>query len=164
MLASPVCWEATPDGASCARVYPSFGANGSVSAADSQLSYCGLARINPAHVLDSSTCTTSNRGSCLSMAGGGQAGVVTDMYLYITAVQDSQCNAGALAWARPCLLDHDSNRPIMGSANVCPYALSGGRDTLVPILVHEVRTTTASAALWCMSGTACLMQSPVLQT
>lgn len=36
------------------------------------------------------------------------------MYMYITAVQNKDCQSGAAAWARPCLLDYDTNRPLMG--------------------------------------------------
>lgn len=50
----------------------------------------------------------------------GGTGEFTDYYLYITAHQDEHCASGAVAWALPCLYDTTTNRPLLGSANICP--------------------------------------------
>lgn len=61
------------------------------------------------------------------------------MYLYITAVQNEDCEAGAAAWARPCLFDLGNNRPQLGAANVCPGALRLlDEETLTAVLTHEM--------------------------
>jgi leishmanolysin-like peptidase len=72
------------------------------------------------------------------------------MYLYVTAVQDATCNGGAAGWALPCLFDLSTNRPIMGSANMCPYALlSSDTDQMVSVMVHEVRAYWSSERVNC---------------
>lgn len=72
------------------------------------------------------------------VSAGGQ-GEFTDYYLYITAIQDDHCASGAVAWALPCLYDDTTNRPLLGSANICPDALmNGDADSSVPVLVHEL--------------------------
>ncbi|GFR44754.1 hypothetical protein Agub_g6085, partial [Astrephomene gubernaculifera] len=74
---------------------------------------------------------------CSSYAG--TQGEPTDMYLYITAVQNADCSAGAAAWARPCLLDLGDNRPLAGAANICPSALGLlGEEALSAVLLHEM--------------------------
>ncbi len=61
------------------------------------------------------------------------------MYLYITAVQNDDCEAGAAAWARPCLMDLGNNRPLLGAANVCPRALGLlDEEALTAVLTHEM--------------------------
>ena len=73
----------------------------------------------------------------LTSAGGG--GEYTDYYLYITAIQDEHCASGAVAWALPCLYDDATNRPLLGSANICPEALlNSDEDAGVAVLVHEL--------------------------
>lgn len=47
--------------------------------------------------------------------------------------------AGAAAWARPCLFHEKTNRPVVGNANICPYALYGSDpDQIVAIVAHEL--------------------------
>lgn len=143
LLAAPVCYtyETYASGSGeCIQYYPSF----SNSTVDNSMSYCGLASINPAHVLDPSTCTGSNGvldvSQCRSYTGT-QSGEEVDMYLYVTAVQDTNCNAGAAGWALPCLFDLTTNRPTLGTANMCPFALmTSTTEELVSVLIHEVRS------------------------
>jgi hypothetical protein len=66
--------------------------------------------------------------ACACPAGG--VGEFTDYYLYITALQDEHCSSGAVAWALPCLYDTNTNRPLLGSANICPNVSSSGVSTL----------------------------------
>jgi hypothetical protein len=56
----------------------------------------------------------------MSVCYAGGTGEFTDYYLYITAHQDEHCASGAVAWALPCLYDTTTNRPLLGSANICP--------------------------------------------
>jgi hypothetical protein len=73
---------------------------------------------------------------CLVVGGAGE---FTDYYLYITAIQDEHCSSGAVAWALPCLYDDATNRPLLGSANICPEALANGNtNSGVAVLVHEL--------------------------
>lgn len=133
MLATPMCLQGNL--VDCQAYYPLMTVN---STANSN-NMCGLAQINPAHVLNIASC--GQPSGCRSYAG--TLGQPTDMYLYVTSIQDVQCQAGAAAWARPCLFDPVTNRPVMGSANVCPFSLAGtDADTLVAIMVHEVSTHT----------------------
>jgi hypothetical protein len=44
-----------------------------------------------------------------------------------------------VAWALPCLYDTNTNRPLLGSANICPQALLRAEpDAAVSVLVHEL--------------------------
>ncbi|GLC60179.1 hypothetical protein PLESTB_001582300 [Pleodorina starrii] len=124
---------------------------------------CGLATILRQHIVNPFNCTTSTtraqrealgRGTSGPASGAGSGasgygtgcssfagtmGEETDMYLYITAVQNDDCEAGAAAWARPCLLDLANNRPLLGAANVCPRALVLlDEDALTAVLTHEM--------------------------
>jgi hypothetical protein len=73
------------------------------------------------------------------LAAAGGAGEFTDYYLYITAIQDEHCSSGAVAWALPCLYDDATNRPLLGSANICPESLmNGNTNSGVAVLVHEL--------------------------
>jgi hypothetical protein len=80
------------------------------------------------------TCT------CLAAwLGAGGTGEYTDYYLYITTLQDEHCQSGAVAWALPCLYDLDSNRPLLGAANLCPEMFAKtSQDAAVSVLVHEL--------------------------
>jgi hypothetical protein len=69
----------------------------------------------------------------------GGTGEYTDYYLYITTLQDEHCQSGAVAWALPCLYDLDSNRPLLGAANLCPEMFAKtSQDASVSVLVHEL--------------------------
>jgi hypothetical protein len=57
-------------------------------------------------------------------------GEFTDYYLYITALQDEHCSSGAVAWALPCLYDTETNRPLLGSANICPNVSSSSSSSV----------------------------------
>jgi hypothetical protein len=71
--------------------------------------------------------------------GAGGTGEYTDYYLYITTLQDEHCQSGAVAWALPCLYDLDSNRPLLGAANLCPEMFAKtSQDAAVSVLVHEL--------------------------
>ncbi|WIA15148.1 hypothetical protein OEZ85_001835 [Tetradesmus obliquus] len=97
---------------------------------------CGSALINSSHIAQYTQCTLGG-GSCQTFKGGG--GEFTDYYLYITAIQDEHCSSGAVAWALPCLYDDATNRPLLGSANICPEALANGNtNSGVAVLVHEL--------------------------
>ncbi|KAL6745426.1 hypothetical protein V8C86DRAFT_1252337 [Haematococcus lacustris] len=141
LLASPMCYRVAPNGHTCRQYYPTFPtAENTSRGEDPELATCGLAQINPAHVLDLSTCRPERpwQAPCRSQAGLA-SNVAADMVLYVTSIQDDQCNSGAAGWARPCLFDASTNRPVLGNANVCPYALMGtDTDQLVAVLVHEV--------------------------
>jgi hypothetical protein len=120
---------------------PLFGSDGeALPTLGKENNQCGLASINGSHVAPYRQCQLGG-GGCREYAGG--EGEPTDYYLYITAVQDEHCRSGAVAWGLPCLYDQDTNRPVLGSANMCPYALqeggaSPGRDQSVAVLVHEL--------------------------
>ncbi|KAF8060553.1 Invadolysin [Scenedesmus sp. PABB004] len=97
---------------------------------------CGSALINSSHIAKYTQCSLGGF-SCDTYPGGG--GEATDYYLYITAHQDEHCASGAVAWALPCLYDDATNRPLLGSANVCPEALlNADPDAGVAVLVHEL--------------------------
>jgi hypothetical protein len=120
---------------------PLFGSDGeALPTLGKENNQCGLASINATHVAPYRQCALGG-GGCREYAGG--EGEPTDYYLYVTAVQDEHCRSGAVAWGLPCLYDQDTNRPVLGSANMCPYALqeggaSPGRDQSVAVLVHEL--------------------------
>ncbi|KAL6755692.1 hypothetical protein V8C86DRAFT_2671508 [Haematococcus lacustris] len=141
LLAAPMCYRVAPNGHTCQQYYPTFSTDKNTSnREDPELATCGLAQINPAHVLDLNTCRPERpwQAPCRSQAGVA-SNVAADMVLYVTSIQDDQCNSGAAGWARPCLFDASTNRPVLGNANVCPYALMGtDTDQLVAVLVHEV--------------------------
>lgn len=63
-----------------------------------------------------------------------------------------QCNGGAAGWARPCLFDLATNRPVLGNANICPFALmSTDAESLVSVMVHEVGHACRRLRLkWCL--------------
>jgi len=52
------------------------------------------------------------------------AGKSNDLALYITS-QGTGCLSGMIAVASACEVDPDTKRPILGSLNVCPSALTG---------------------------------------
>ncbi len=86
-----MCYALSGNGQTCVQYYPAFTSSG---APVSTLGQCGLANIDPGHVLNPATCTTSNgQTSCLSY-NGTLSGAETDMYLYVTSAQDSECAAG----------------------------------------------------------------------
>eukprot|EP00983_Pelagomonas_calceolata_P062654 1147378-Pelagomonas_calceolata.AAC.2 len=67
---------------------------------------CGRASVLEKHLVDPFTCKlnpSGGRSSCGSYDGGSD-GEDTDLYLYVTSVQDGACNDGAAAWAVPCVL------------------------------------------------------------
>ncbi|GLI70826.1 hypothetical protein VaNZ11_015830 [Volvox africanus] len=124
---------------------------------------CGLATVMPEHIVNPFNCTsftTNSQRQALgrgisgpaSGVGGGASGYGTgcasyagtngddtDMYLYITAVRNDDCESGAAAWAKPCLLDLGNNRPLLGAANVCPRALEVlNEEQLTAVLTHEM--------------------------
>eukprot|EP00878_Enallax_costatus_P007236 GHUV01007582.1.p1 GENE.GHUV01007582.1~~GHUV01007582.1.p1 ORF type:complete len:635 (+),score=97.10 GHUV01007582.1:1-1905(+) len=97
---------------------------------------CGSAQINASHIASYQQCSLGGF-NCQTYQGGG--GEYTDYYLYITAIQDEHCASGAVAWALPCLYDDATNRPLLGSANICPEALlNSDEDAGVAVLVHEL--------------------------
>lgn len=71
------------------------------------------------------------------MSAGGD-GEATDYYLYVTARNDEACRSGAAAWALPCLFDDATNRPLLGTANLCRAALEQDADNAAIVLVHEL--------------------------
>ncbi|EFJ43569.1 hypothetical protein VOLCADRAFT_96170 [Volvox carteri f. nagariensis] len=152
MLVDPLCDVETW---SC---FPSF----ATSSTDADR-MCGLAVIQPAHIVNPVSCATGvtrgqftlqmlGRTAPFSAAGNGSSaygtncksyagtkGEETDMYMYITAVQNNDCEAGAAAWAKPCLMDIGINRPLLGAANVCPGALELlDEERLTAVLTHEI--------------------------
>lgn len=158
MLADPYCLSYSST-RGCLSYYPDFVSRR--PAPDNLL--CGLATVRPEHVVNPANCTRrasladvlalgSGTSGPASGAGGGASGYgsgcssyagtpgeAADMYMYITAVQNSDCDAGAAAWARPCLLDLGNNRPLMGAANICPPALSMlDESSLTAVLAHEM--------------------------
>ncbi|GBF91572.1 leishmanolysin-like peptidase [Raphidocelis subcapitata] len=104
--------------------------------ANKKLQLCGLAKVNGSHIAPYRQCSLGG-GSCSDYQGG--TGEHTDYYLYITAQQDNHCASGAVAWALPCLYDTSTNRPLLGSANVCPANLAAAdSEAAVSVLVHEL--------------------------
>jgi hypothetical protein len=73
---------------------------------------------------------------CCCHTGG--AGEATDYYLYVTTLNDEACSSGAAAWALPCLFDPATNRPLLGTANLCHGALEQDSDSAAAVLVHEL--------------------------
>jgi hypothetical protein len=71
------------------------------------------------------------------MMTGGQ-GEATDYYLYVTTLNDDACSSGAAAWALPCLFNPATNRPLLGTANLCHAALEQDSDSAAAVLVHEL--------------------------
>ncbi|KXZ43308.1 hypothetical protein GPECTOR_95g697 [Gonium pectorale] len=157
LLADPYCLRFSSR-SGCLTYYPDFSSPG--GAADAT---CGLAALLPEHVVNPANCSTrastaaiaalgSTAAGPASGAGGGvsgygrgcssfagTAGEATDMYLYITAVNNDDCAGGAAAWARPCLLDLGDNRPLVGAANVCPGALRMlDEASLTAVVAHEM--------------------------
>ncbi|MEW5310391.1 MAG: hypothetical protein WDW38_002193 [Sanguina aurantia] len=130
-------------------------------------SLCGLAQVDPAHVLRQSTgLSYAGPGGSLSQTGGGRGerdklddtcaiglscspfaaffwpgtpGLnATDMVIYVTASQDATCNSGAAAWALPCVFEMDYNRPVMASINLCTKTLDAFTlPVLLPVVLHE---------------------------
>jgi hypothetical protein len=73
---------------------------------------------------------------CCDAGGEGEA---TDYYLYVSARNDDACRSGAAAWALPCLFDPTTNRPLLGTANLCPSSLAqDDADAAAAVLVHEL--------------------------
>ncbi|KAL6744872.1 hypothetical protein V8C86DRAFT_3000072, partial [Haematococcus lacustris] len=103
LLASPMCYRVAPNGHTCRQYYPTFptAENTSLWGGTPELATCGLAQINPSHVLDLSTCRPERpwQAPCRSQAG-------------LASNDDQQ------AGARPCLFDASTNRPVLGNANV----------------------------------------------
>lgn len=101
--------------------------------------------------------------SSLCFAGG--AGAITDYFLYVTAVQDANCNAGAVAYASACLFDVRTNRPSLGAVNFCPNSfLNSDMGATLPVLVHElvhalVSIREQAGQLEMMPCTCCLLAS-----
>ena len=102
----------------------------------------------------------------------GGAGVAADFILYVTA-SSAYCSAGdgTLAYALPAALDDASDRPLMGTANLCPDGVSflssaGGLQATVDTLAHELlhalaRPPYARAQLSRADGSpACLRPPP----
>jgi hypothetical protein len=88
--------------------------------------------VHPGHQNDN---TDDHRRRCTA---GGE-GAETDYFLYVTAVQDANCNAGAVAYASACLFDVRTNRPSLGSVNFCPNSfLNSDMSATLPVLVHEL--------------------------
>lgn len=80
----------TSNGRTCTQYYPSFNPNATKDEV-AMLGYCGLAKINPAHVLDYNSCVRLDNGLAHCNSHAGQPdGQATDMYLYVTVTQDSQ--------------------------------------------------------------------------
>ncbi|KAG2486370.1 hypothetical protein HYH03_014950 [Edaphochlamys debaryana] len=159
LLADPYCLRFSRT-AGCLAYYPDFVSARPLAAA----TQCGLATVLPQHVTNPASCARPATAAQLAALATGAAGPASgagdgasgygsgcssyagtqgedaDMFLYITAVQNEDCAAGAAAWARPCLLDLGDNRPLLGGANVCPAALGGLLDegSLVAVLAHEM--------------------------
>ncbi|KAF6250762.1 hypothetical protein COO60DRAFT_749723 [Scenedesmus sp. NREL 46B-D3] len=95
---------------------------------------CGSAAINSSHIAGYTQCSV--QGGCTEFAGGD--GEATDYYLYVTARNDEACSSGAAAWALPCLFDDATNRPLLGTANLCRAALEQDADSAAIVLVHEL--------------------------
>ncbi|KAF6252125.1 hypothetical protein COO60DRAFT_1704421 [Scenedesmus sp. NREL 46B-D3] len=95
---------------------------------------CGSAAINSSHIAGYTQCSV--QGGCTEFAGGD--GEATDYYLYVTARNDEACRSGAAAWALPCLFDDATNRPLLGTANLCRAALEQDADNAAIVLVHEL--------------------------
>jgi hypothetical protein len=76
--------------------------------------------------------------AALAAAAVGGSGEATDYYLYVTALNDEACSSGAAAWALPCLFDPATNRPLLGTANLCRAALEQDSDAAAAVLVHEL--------------------------
>ncbi len=78
----------------------------------------------------------------------------------MTAVQDANCNAGAVAYASACLFDTRTNRPSLGAVNFCPNSfLNSDMSATLPVLVHELVHALVSGARGCAllrSGAAAL--------
>ncbi len=158
LLVSPVCTDVSRDRRTCVKWFPSFNTSSRSSSSSfpapgtKDVAMCGRAVINPAHILDPDSCTLGADGrlasACASHAG--TKGQPADMYLYVSAVQDEQCARGAAAWALPCMFDPATNRPLLASANVCPFSLAGttSTDLLVSIILHEVRCVCVWAHAW----------------
>jgi hypothetical protein len=80
----------------------------------------------------------SNVNFLLCCCAGGQ-GEATDYYLYVSARNDDACRSGAAAWALPCLFDPATNRPLLGTANLCPSSLAqDDAHAAAAVLVHEL--------------------------
>lgn len=103
---------------------------------------CGQATPNASHFDVGYKC--SNQWNCNTQpAGSGEA---TDMYLYVTAVNDNGCDDQYLAYAVPCAFDRKygqagTNRPLIGNANICPGTLSNKTisfDRQVGVIAHEI--------------------------
>jgi len=129
----PVCTTSDNRGV-CYSHSPDF-----LGAAQGDSNYCGAALINSSHIATYRQCDTLSfsGGNCVSYPGG--TGEYTDYYLYITTQQDEHCDSGAVAWALPCLYDVETNRPLLGSANICPEIfVKKNEDAAVSVLVHEL--------------------------
>jgi len=76
----------------------------------------------------------------------GSAGIEADYVILLTAKNDPVCsqgigNSGALAFALSCQTDQ-CDRPIIGSANICPQAIDTSTDysrtSLTSTVIHEL--------------------------
>lgn len=93
---------------------------------------CGLTTIPATHLAAQYYCPSCNSlkdGECdpvnCQTAAGGKGLADTDMVMYVTAVHTDTCASGStLAYAGACLRDQ-FDRPVAGSVNFCPKALSG---------------------------------------
>ncbi|WIA20451.1 hypothetical protein OEZ85_004860 [Tetradesmus obliquus] len=132
LLVPPLC--GADDGAgNCYAHKPDFISNG-LESGSSGLNSCGSAVMNSSHIAAYTQCST--RGGCEKFPGG--TGEATDYYLYVTALNDEACSSGAAAWALPCLFDPATNRPLLGTANLCRAALEQDSDAAAAVLVHEL--------------------------
>ncbi|KAG1677604.1 hypothetical protein FOA52_014502 [Chlamydomonas sp. UWO 241] len=99
---------------------------------------CGPARINASHVM-SASCFDGRvivDSSC-STSAAGQGGVLTDLYVYITAAQ-YYCAPSTAAFALPCMFASD-RRPIMGTINLCNNVVDAAApDKMLAVVIHEM--------------------------
>ena len=109
--------------------------------ADVRSPYCGPARLNPSHSLN----TSCLDGAC-QKSGSGGPGLTTDYYLYVTSDVSGSCNAdlgsgsATAAFGIPCFFDSKVGRPILGAFNICPIAFQVYTTSarLINVITHEM--------------------------
>lgn len=147
LLLKPVCPGATDESNidGCPNVTPDF----TVSNVNDSRSVCGLAFMNPNHLVNY-TVNVPGQAQRKFMGGVGEA---ADFYLYVTSKPDASCgkyldSTQDLAFTKHCLYynsDDDPslppiNRPAMANLNLCPGVLNDAvpRDLRVETVVREL--------------------------
>jgi leishmanolysin-like peptidase len=103
-------------------------------------SLCVLTLLPNEHLAACKVCNDDGT-NCQTIGQDGEGVTDADFVLYVTADTNlSKCNPGvALAFATPCQLEKEYDRPVAGWANVCVNrAFNDGLMNLRSILIHEI--------------------------